>query len=205
MILKVSNLKFDRIYFSDNDMENITRKDVEIKDSLISGAGKGLFAKKDFKKGDIIGEYYGMIFGPNEEVPREHYYYIYEKTNKDSVAAAGSCLCRYINDAIDIKSCILHSLDELYLLESYEDHRLIKSVAKSALLCSENVIEDEDNGIICDYNVNWLEKDNKIYIEASRDVEEGEEFYIEYGYHYWIYTVITGIKKELLIDYLQLY
>jgi len=35
------------------------RKDFVIKKSGIPGAGKGLFAKRDFKKNEVLGEYYG--------------------------------------------------------------------------------------------------------------------------------------------------
>ena len=167
---------------------------VKVETSTIPETGNGLFALKDFKKGDIIGEYYGMVFGENEDVPKEHEYYIYQKRTGDCIAPASSCLCKYINDAVDLEVCINATIDELIWLGDFEK-KTIRRVAREVL--SSNVtVMDEEQCIFCEYNVEWLEKNNKVYVIAGRDIDEGEEFFIDYGWGYWIDAVIKGIKRK---------
>ena len=76
--------------------------DVEIKKSKITGAGKGLFAKKAFKAGDFICWYYGVSL-PKIMVNEKYYDsdYLYEAYDCMIDAADPlSCFGRYINDGL---------------------------------------------------------------------------------------------------------
>ena len=89
------------IYFGENS------DIVEIKESKISGAGQGLFAKKKIKKGDFICWYYG-VYVDRASVENGYYEsdYLLTLRGQDLVIDASdplSCYGRYINDSLSMK------------------------------------------------------------------------------------------------------
>lgn len=79
----------------------LLEKQLEIKESNIEGAGKGLFTNKFIPKGTRIAEYKGKIRTWKEvEYEDENYYIFY--VNENHVIDAGKrrkSIARYINDA----------------------------------------------------------------------------------------------------------
>lgn len=89
------------IYFGENS------EVVEIKNSKITDAGKGLFAKKKIKKGDFICWYFGVLI-EKDFVLNEYYdsdYLLSNPHNELIIDAAdpSSCYGRYINDSLGLK------------------------------------------------------------------------------------------------------
>lgn len=79
-------------------------EDLEVKESQIPGAGKGLFTKRDIKKGERIVEYLGEIITEAEcdrRAEKDEYGYIFFISKKKCVDAfhTPNELARYANDA----------------------------------------------------------------------------------------------------------
>lgn len=87
------------LYSPDGNDEN-----VDIKKSKIPRAGNGLYAKKDFTKGDFICWYMGFLI--EEDMVDNGYYdsdYLLKLRGKDMYICAEdkkSCYGRYINDGL---------------------------------------------------------------------------------------------------------
>lgn len=81
-----------------------SRRQLQIKDSRIAGAGKGLFTTKDLKNADKIGEYKGENYPESKDNPISDYGFAVGKKKKNKqrmvidAASTQSCLARYIND-----------------------------------------------------------------------------------------------------------
>jgi hypothetical protein len=81
-----------------------TGKNVDIKKSKIPRAGKGLYAKKDFVKGDFICWYMGFLI--EEDMVDNGYYdsdYLLKLNGKNMYICAEdkkSCYGRFINDGL---------------------------------------------------------------------------------------------------------
>jgi SET domain-containing protein len=75
---------------------------LEVKDSLIADAGKGLFATIDIKKGDYIDEYKGEILTEKELEDRDDHRYVFQLSRNHLIDAIkpDSCMVRYMNDPI---------------------------------------------------------------------------------------------------------
>src|SRR4051812_23779956 len=79
----------------------LLEKQLEVKESTIPGAGKGLFTKKFIPKGARIVEYKGRIRTWKEAQFDDSNYYILYVTRNHVIDARGhrKSLARYINDA----------------------------------------------------------------------------------------------------------
>jgi SET domain-containing protein len=83
----------------------LLEKQLEVKESNIPGAGKGLFTKEFIPKGSRITEYKGRIRTWKEVENEDGNYYIFY-VNADCVIDASrqkKVLARYINDAKGLK------------------------------------------------------------------------------------------------------
>ncbi|KAL7681922.1 putative SET domain-containing protein [Plasmopara halstedii] len=118
---------------------------VEVRNSNIPGAGKGLFATRLHVRGSIICEYSGIVL-PNEAAWKVKDKSYLMKMGDNVYVDAQDCpdvLARYINDC--------------------RGHR---------------------GG----FNVHFVKrpKDGKADVVAMRDINSGEELYVNYGRLYWL-------------------
>ena len=79
-------------------------EDLEVKESQIPGAGKGLFTKRDIKKGERIVEYLGEIITEAEcdrRAEKDQYGYIFFINKSRCIDAfhTPEAIARYANDA----------------------------------------------------------------------------------------------------------
>ena len=84
----------------------LLEKDVEIKVSVLPGAGKGLFAKKSIPKGTRIVEYKGKITTWKEVDDNDGnngYIYFVKRHHVIDASRYSSALARYANDARGLK------------------------------------------------------------------------------------------------------
>jgi SET domain-containing protein len=130
---------------------------LEIRDSLIQYAGKGVFALKFIKKETILGEYKGLHLPEGtpctrQELSRESVY-SYCMRDNTTVIPYHNCIFRYINDIVDIYSTMKQQKVVLY------QH--------------------------LNLNVDFFEQQGKVFIKTVRDIEIGEELFIDYGPTYW--------------------
>ena len=80
----------------------LLEKEVEVKESLLPGAGKGLFAKKNIPKGTKIVEYKGKITTWKEVEHNDGengYIYYVKRYHVINASRHASALARYANDA----------------------------------------------------------------------------------------------------------
>lgn len=80
------------------------RDDLEVKTSGIPKAGKGLFTKRDIKKGERVIEYLGEIITDkecNKRAEKDQYGYVFYISKKKCIDAhhTPEAMARYANDA----------------------------------------------------------------------------------------------------------
>jgi SET domain-containing protein len=130
---------------------------LEVKTSLIPNAGKGLFTNKKIRKDSKIGKYRGTSYPSHPHLPRERRPYLVY------LGAGG------VRDGFQMNNhmrWINHKKHRKYR-DPYDDRVWLHRDASHP---------DEPNA--------WLElnEDKTVYVKANRDIEAGEEIYIDYGY-----------------------
>lgn len=85
-------------------LERIETKTLYVDKSTIPNSGNGLFAKKDFKKGEVICKFSGDLIDNDEVEKRDvggerSHYFIALDDNLTLDVYGSSCLARYANDA----------------------------------------------------------------------------------------------------------
>ena len=165
---------------------------IMIRKSNLDGANQGLFAKKVFHKGDKVCEYVGYIkdkgemadlYQRNFEEYTKHHKYVRD-LDDDHVVVGNHLLAEndmfksgvYVNDG----AC-------LDLTITYDP-----SIHKDMI--AEYVDNSRDK-----QNVEAVVEDGKIYYMATKRVKKGEEFYAQYGKHYWL--LLSGISAERLYEF----
>lgn len=133
---------------------------VKLGNSLVKGAGNGLFAGRAFAKGEMITEYPGKIISLEDYDEESDYALMIDgmvivgPEEYEDPTAAG----QFINDV----ACITE-------LTCNEILRYITTVT----LCNTYLVHIEGTGLD-----KWL-------VIAIKDIEEGEELYHHYGVGYW--------------------
>lgn len=79
--------KRSRLKLSTIAKQEIADYDVAVKPSTIPGAGLGLFATREFKRGEIICPYTGVL-QPTQKKPDDSDKYLLQLSSKNSISAA---------------------------------------------------------------------------------------------------------------------
>jgi SET domain-containing protein len=129
--------------------ESSESKNLKVDVSTIPNSGKGLFAKKDFKKGEYICKFTGDYIDSKELERRDvggarsaYFIYIDDDTTLDVYDS--KCLAKYANDA--------------------EGFRKIRGKRNNSALAQDG---------------------KNIYIQATKDIDAGDEIFVGYGKDYW--------------------
>lgn len=129
--------------------ESSESKNLKVDVSTIPNSGKGLFAKKDFKKGEYICKFTGDYIDSKELEKRDvggarsaYFIYIDDDTTLDVYDS--KCLAKYANDA--------------------EGFRKIRGKRNNSALAQDG---------------------KNIYIQATKDIDAGDEIFVGYGKDYW--------------------
>jgi SET domain-containing protein len=129
--------------------ESSESKNLKVDVSTIPNSGKGLFAKKDFKKGEYICKFTGDYIDSKELEKRDvggarsaYFIYIDDDTTLDVYDS--KCLAKYANDA--------------------EGFRKIRGKKNNSALAQDG---------------------KNIYIQATKDIDAGDEIFVGYGKDYW--------------------
>lgn len=132
---------------------------LEVKPSLIPGAGMGLFTTKKIKKDRKIGKYRGTSYDSHPRLPKERRpYLVYLGAGGVRDGYQMNNHMRWINHKKHVK------------------HK-IRTLARGVSWVHRDPSHpDEPNA--------WLElnEDKVVYVKALRDIQPGEELYIDYGY-----------------------
>ena len=163
-------------------MTDITLKNyIEIKKSLIKGAGKGVFSTNFIKKSSFITEYFGKFISQKQANNLEK--------NKD---------IEYLHYTINLNSGELllgdmTSKNTEKCGQLLNDIKTLKNPKKLILNNAKEYIKSAEL-----VNCEFIEKNGKMYIVSLRDIQKGEELYVHYGYGYWFrpeYKKSTRLKK----------
>ena len=148
-------------------LEDSDYLDLEIKRSTLplppSVLVNGLFAKRTFKDKEVIGEYRGPIV---EASKSDDPVFDYEDKMLDlneKYVLLGRSAVAYANDCIDLK------------LEKYGSEEYKQWIEKEEFPKHKN----------CEYNAEFHFKANKVFLVSKREIKEGEEIFLSYGFEYW--------------------
>ncbi|KRX00067.1 hypothetical protein PPERSA_07264 [Pseudocohnilembus persalinus] len=148
--------------------------DLEIKQSNIPNSGDGLFVKKNFEKDEVISEYRGKII---DSKYCNHAIYDYEDKMvwvNEQYCIIGNNIASKANDIIDFN------------LKYYNTNIFKKWVEEQQFPTLKNL----------SYNAEFYLVKNKAFIKATRDIQNGEEVYLSYGFDYWkhFYDIYSNKK-----------
>lgn len=134
----------------------LLEKHLEVKESNIPSAGKGLFTSVFIAKGTRIIEYKGRVRTWNEVKDSHTNYYIFYVNSKHVIDAGArkKSLARYINDARGLKK--------------------IKGLSNNTEFVTDGL---------------------KVFVEAKKNIEAGEELFVSYGKDYW-----DVIRNNIKVD-----
>lgn len=134
----------------------LLEKELVVKNSTISSAGKGLFTKTLIPKGTRILEYKGTVttWDAVKDDPTNGYIYFVKPNHVIDARNHPKSLARYINDA------------------------------KGLVRVKERV-----------NNAKFITDGLRVYVEAIRDIQAGEEIFVEYGQQYW-----NTVRHNIEID-----
>ena len=154
-------------------IDNLSR--VEIKPSLISNAGKGVFATMDCKEGELLTCYPGDVLLQNSGftgLPDDL------KNDEDKLQSRLSRYCIGVTDDYAIMG-----LPELDQDMAYVGH-MINDAARPPVTEAdlENYTTESDR--LANAEIVSLEDLHMVAI-ATRDIKKGEEIYGSYGIQYW--------------------
>jgi hypothetical protein len=174
--------------------------------SCIQGAGKGIYVSANVPKGTILGQYYGDIYPQKVKVPSQPEIQdrLFSTKERKTIVPHKECKSQYINDCINMERVEMIALEHLcevceeYNRPDFCDNDLRIAVRETMKLKDPDVIEfihTHDESVL-DYNVDWAEKFERVYITATRDIFAGEELFIDYGEDYWLYAIIKTMKTK---------
>ena len=134
----------------------LLEKELVVKASTLSGAGKGLFTNTFIPKGTRIIEYKGTVttWDVVKSDPTNAYIYFVKPNHVIDARDHPKSLARYINDA--------------------------KGLVRA---------KERTN------NAKFITDGLRVFVEAIRDIEAGEEIFVEYGQQYW-----DTVRKNIDID-----
>jgi hypothetical protein len=143
---------------------------VEVRESSIPNAGRGVFAKRRIPKHTIIGFYFGVPLTEDEfdcvkeKIGQASQYAV--RVHGKRVQPLAKLTCLDMLSQIRYRFTVLDATDE-------------NGVPFSETICPFQYI-NEDNS-----RVNAAFKEgvqvNQVYVEAVQDIEEGEELFVSYG------------------------
>ena len=113
-----------------NKLEN---KTLIVKTSTIPNAGMGLFAKKDFNEGDIIGYFKGDIYTDEElykcDVTPDKYYFVGLDNGLNINCYRSNDLVKYCNDANGLTKGIYVNNGEIVVSRTHKS-AYVKAITK---------------------------------------------------------------------------
>lgn len=145
-----------------------------VKKSLLPGAGLGLFAKKDFKKEEVLGNYDGVLLTEKDCESYDTYAHMLDITMLDTVPK------QYV---------ALHPPEKM----------LLRYINHSPVTVDGKRVRGKKA-----YNVEFREIDHHPFIQvvAVRDIEAGDEIYLTYGTYFTkLFLQNKKLKEYYLKDF----
>ena len=149
--------------------ENIEDDDCFVSKSLIEDAGEGLFANRDFSKGETITEY------PTNNIFIDGTLISFVK---------GKCIKMPLDDKdpmyADWKNCIKKGRVMCYNIDTLPKNQRFKGFKVNDLDFIKDITKEE----YVESKLSNCMFDDMFNIVAKRDIKKGEEIYVKYG-EYW--------------------
>jgi len=169
-----------------------TKNKLLIKDSIIEGAEKGLFAKKMFHKGDIVCEYAGEIKDKMEMVD-------FYQRDQESYTKLHRFIRDFDEDYVIIGDPKLAAIDLMKSGVFVNDGACLDLTIKYDPNVHKELISNYITQSKQKQNVEAVVQDGKLYYIAIKRIKKGDEIYGHYGKHYWL--LLSGIPVEQLYEY----
>lgn len=152
----------------------IEPKKIEIRPSLIEGAGDGVFALEPIREGELIAEYDGYFMGNDVSVEEANISF----NIGEELVLVGDNIAAKIND-----NCKFEPIPDS---EAYEIYRTL------------NIPRHQDKPINCVFDKHGSGGFTRVFVYATRNIEPGEELYLDYGPYYWLSRFISNglVNKE---------
>lgn len=142
---------------------------LEIRPSQIPNAGNGVFVTQPIVQNEIITEYRGNIveYKQNEQMPSDRCHFISPTLMIDSDNVGGM-----VNDLVDLRQLTVEEMRNIVDGGNFPKHPNL------------------------DYNCAYARVQQKVLIMALRDINVGEELYVNYGRSYWLGAYNKFIENE---------
>lgn len=140
----------------------ISPKKVEVKSSNIENAGDGLFAMENIASGTIFMEYTGYFQDTAN---------ISEEESDIALKVGYNLMIIGDNNAMKINDIV--------------DLRRINDDEVESMISSE-IIPTRNLEYNCKFTLTGEGEFARAYVESLKDINQGDELYIEYGFSYWI-------------------
>ncbi len=167
---------------------------MEVKSSTIPGAGKGLFATKDYKKGETIGQYFGEFVKSVQACSTPKQDYLFTLENGKIICPSDDCLLSFANDAIDLTAVVEEVLAWLGPKKTWPGKTVLKTI--KVVLDDQPMVHKDSSGRELDYNIDWDERGDELFVQTTQPVKKGQEFFIYYGGQYWRHPIYYMIKPR---------
>lgn len=169
---------------------------VQIRDSCIPWAGKGLFAKQCFKAGMLVAEFDGGVY-LKKDLPKEYNGSIISFNDNTAMYCNKDCLASYANDCIDFPELSLAVQTGMFvadigtkkirrnLLRTLQRKRPFYRKCAEVKLNVEIFLWERPQG-------------NRAFLRAIADIKANEEICCHYGFPYWYEkeAVFIGFSDE---------
>ena len=182
---------------------------VRIAQSLLPGAGQGLFAQQDFQRGDELTAYYGTLLKqtlPSRLVHGSHSYLQPIALSEyillgDPHPPAAHLAAQLANDpyvsAADVRlllnvSCAALTSEYLESIKQFANHYM-QSWINDQLIFRGNLVGKSQTNIDLETMVDVSYFPRMI---ARRSITQGEELYYDYGVEYWLGMPISLCNKK---------
>lgn len=138
---------------------------LEVKDSKIPLAGRGLFARQRIAKGDLVTEYGGRLVYRAEA---EQLRVCGQDTHLRAVTLGVQALDGRVQEPV-------------FTDEYYAQNHMVGSYANQGTTNNTVYVPEGGSGLIHPYGGVALDR---VFLKATRDIEEGEEILVNYGSTY---------------------
>lgn len=165
------------------DYPNVEPKALLLKKSNIPDAGKGLYTNEFIEKDKIILEYKGYISNTENLTSSESDVAVDVGCG---VSIVGSSLAAYINDNIIYQKVYKNQIEQLYSPEYISNW--------------DKVFPRWDFSYNCKFVIIGKGEYARIYIETIRDIQSGEELFIDYGARYWLCRFRTDKNNQKILS-----
>lgn len=192
-------------------MQSQCLKRVEIKESTIPGAGRGLFATTNIKSGTIITFYPAHALGIDDGLSPQFSYLpqdeAYFQSHPCSQSSYLHCTDQPLFQRQSILSQTIPAMSDVPLYLDVNPHRddIVVGPWLSHMINDGAVVQSNSVESILEYYVQSKEKKNCIHIPwgpspvmatvTTKKVKKGEELFTSYGGTYWL-GVLLDVRGE---------